>query len=262
MRSGLVRYLPDSKNLQVCSNRQWVPYNPVSRLRSGLVGHWKMDEQTGNAVDDDSGHENHATASGGPVPTRGKFTRGRYFNSAGVITVPHSPGIDFGHSSFSVSGWIKVLDVTYPRTTFAVRKGYGCYFKPGRKGWFPGWEISHGYNANGNRVCIRDHKNNGIGNVFVTHDDGYKPHQLIGKWVHYAYAFDRSAKKIRVYVNGKKQTNQVDISKITGSVSNNKNLEFGLLYGWKTKGTLDEYRLYNYALNDMEVKQLYLDHRV
>ncbi|XP_031562138.1 uncharacterized protein LOC116297960, partial [Actinia tenebrosa] len=65
MRSGLVRYIPVSHKLEVCSNRQWVPYDPVSpRSRLGLVGHWKMDEQTGDTVDDDSGHENHATASG------------------------------------------------------------------------------------------------------------------------------------------------------------------------------------------------------
>jgi hypothetical protein len=220
-----------------------------------------MDEQTGNAVDDDSGHENHATAIGGPVSARAKFTRGRYFNSAGLISVPHSPGIDFGVSSFSISGWIKVLDVSYPRTTFAVRKGFGCYFGPGRKGWFPGWEIAHGYGANGIGVCIRDHLNNSV-NVVIVHDKGYWPNQLVGKWTHYAYAFDRSAKKIRAYVNGKKQSNEADISRVTGSVNNNKNLEFGSLYGWQTKGTLDEYKLYNYALNDAEVKQLYLDHRV
>jgi len=161
----------------------------------------------------------------------------------------------------SRSGWVKILDVTYPRTTFAVRKSFGCYYKAGRQGWAPGWETGHGYSANGIRVCIRDHSNNKV-DATVAHDDGYKPSQLLGKWTYYTYVFDRQAKKIRVYVNGKKQSNEVDISTITGSVNNSNNLEFGRLYGWKTKGTLDEYRLYNYALRDEEVKQLYLDHKM
>lgn len=261
MRSGLVRHISSSNSLQVCSSNQWTPYNFVKRLRSGLVGHWKMDEETGNYVDDDSGHENHGTASGGPVPACGKFTRGRFFNSGGVITISNSPTINFGHSSFSVSGWQKILDVTYPLTTFAVRKGFGCYFGSGRKGWNPGWEIAHGYSPNGNSVCIRDHSNKKV-YVTVNHDDGYKPSQMVGKWTHYTYVFDRQANKVRVYVNGKKQSKELDISSVTGSVNNNKNLEFGTLYGWKTKGTLDEYRMYNYALRDDEVKQLYLDHKV
>ncbi|XP_020905785.1 uncharacterized protein LOC110243972, partial [Exaiptasia diaphana] len=92
MRTGLVRFNPACNSLQVCHNRHWAPYsvakpNPSpSPNRTSLIGHWKMDEETGIYVDDDSGHENHGIASGGPTTARGKFSRGRCFSSAGLIT--------------------------------------------------------------------------------------------------------------------------------------------------------------------------------
>jgi len=60
-------------------------------------------------------------------------------------------------------------------------------------------------------------------------------------YVHYVVVFDRvQQKKVFVYINVKKQSNRLDISPVQGSVDNDKALEFGALYGWKTKGTLDE----------------------
>ena len=124
--------------LEICSKSKWKPYfphcNPLKGCYNnrvpGLVGHWRMDEQTGNEIADDSGHENHGSASG-VVPKLSKFSRGRYFNADGLITVPNTAILNFGVSSFSVTGWIQFLDVQYPRTTFAVKKGYGCYFGAG-----------------------------------------------------------------------------------------------------------------------------------
>ena len=174
-----------------------------------------------------------------------KFSRGRFFNGlSGMITVANAASLNFKNSSFTVVGWAKILDHTYPLTTFAVRKGLGCYFGPGRPGWVPGWETGHGYQAKGLHVCIR----------VITFDNGYQPPQMLGKWVHYAVVFDRDQqKKVFVYVNGKRQSNSLDISAVQGSVDNSRPLEFGQLYGWKIKGTLDEYRLYNKVLDKFEV---------
>ncbi|KAL9957747.1 hypothetical protein ACROYT_G034683 [Oculina patagonica] len=264
MRTGMVRSIAGQKYLEVCSKKQWQTYYPQGCYDNrvpGLIGHWRMDEQTGNEVADDSGHENHGSA-GGPVPKLSRFSRGRYFDSNGVITVPNDATLNFGLKSFSVVGWAKILDVTYPLTTFALRKGYGCYFGPGRQGWVPGWETGHGYQAKGLQVCIRD-KESRLADKAIEFDDGYQPAQLLGQWVHYAIVFDRvQQKKVFVYINGKKQSNSLDISAVKGSVDNNKALEFGTLYGWKTKGTLDECRVYNRALDEIEVAAIFKNHLV
>lgn len=255
----MVRFTNEKERLEICAKKQWHSYSPRDFHVDDLIGHWRMDEQTGNKVADDSGNENHGSAIG-PVPTLSKFTRGRYFNSDGIISIPNNNVLNFGISSFSVTGWLKILDVAYPRTTFAVKKGHGCYFGPGRQGWVPGWETAHGYKANGLRVCIRDKENRKVDKTIVF-DDGYQPAQLIGKWTHYVVVFDREQqKKVFTYINGKKQSNSLDISPVQGSVDNDKALEFGVLYGWKTKGTLDEYRIYKRALNEYEVTAVFRNH--
>jgi len=261
MRTGMVRHTSDEDQLQICTQKQWQPYQPPLSFNNrvpGLLGHWKMDEQAGNNVADDSGYEHHGSASG-PTPKLSKFSYGRYFNSNGVITIPNAPALNFGFSSFSVCGWLKIVGVEYPLTTLAVRKGYGCYFGPGRAGWTPGWETGHGYSSDSLDVCIRD-KENRMARKKVRFDDGYKPG--LDKWVHYTVVFDRELqKRAFLYVNGKKQSDSLDISSVVGSVDNSRNLEFGLLYGWKTKGTLDEYRMYNKALSAHEVDLIYNNHR-
>ncbi len=130
-------------------------------LRQKLIAHWKMDEDTGSDVLDSSGNEQHATASQNVLPSRGKFARGRLFNAGnGHISVPNSPTINVGESSFSFAGWVKITDMTYPMTNFAVRKGYGCTHK---SGWVPGWETAAGYyHRSSTRACIRDHYDNKV----------------------------------------------------------------------------------------------------
>ena len=271
MTTGMVRFINDSGHsiLQVCSKNQWKSYVPQchplkgcdNKQIAGLVGHWRMDEQSGNEVADDSGHENHGFANG-PVPMLSKFSRGRYFVSAGVITVPNTASLNFGNSGFSVVGWVKILDVRYPLTTFAAKKGFGCYFGPAQPGGLPGWEIGQGYRDNGIRLCVRDNGNR-VASKVIVFDDGYQPAQLLKQWVHYAVVFDREQqRKVYVYINGKKQSNTLDIPTVQGSVDNTRPLEFGYSYGWKTKGIMDEYRVYNIALDDYEAVSIYESHLV
>jgi len=259
MRTGMVRQTKEEDKLQVCTNKRWQPYHSNNRV-SGLIGHWRMDEQTGNNVADDSGYENHGSASAA-VPQLSKFSYGRYFDMDGSITIPDAPVLNFGISSFSVSGWQKIVwPLEYQRLSFGVIKGYGCYFEPGRTGWLPGWETSHGYTLNSLSVCIRD-SNDVMSRKAIQLDYGYQPEQLIGQWAHYVVVFDREyEKKAFVYVNGKRQSDSLDISAVEGSVNNNRQLVFGTMYGWKTKGTLDEYRIYNKALDADEVAAIFQNH--
>lgn len=217
-----------------------------------------MDEENGNFVDDDSGNEMHGVAKG-PVASRGKFTRARYFNNGGIIEVPNNPTMQLWKNSFSVSGWIKTKDHAYPLTSFAMIQGYGCYFSAGKNGVTPGWDIGHGFSNRGTNICLRDNLNN-IARGTVIHNNNLTQDKLLGKWTHYTVVFNRDVKKIFLYINGVRQESSLDISNITGDIKNDEPLSFGGLYGWKTKGFIDEYRMYNKALLDMEVMLIYKDH--
>ena len=218
-----------------------------------------MDEEDGKYVDDDSGNEMHGVASTDVVAARGKFTRGRYFDSNGLINISHQPVMEHLKNSFTFSGWIKIQNYTYPLTTFAVIQGFGCYFSPSQKGFTSGWDIGHGFASDGTNVCIRDHLRNKVWGK-IAHNSDSTNNKLLGKWTHYAVVFDRKLGKVFLYVNGKKQNSFLDITKVTGDIINDKPLQFGKLYGWKTKGVIDEYRMYNIALTDLEVMTIYNDH--
>ena len=73
-----------------------------------------------------------------------------------------------------------------------------------------------------------------------------------------ALAFDRDREnKVFVHIDGVRQQHSLDISGVPGSVDNGESFTIGTLYGWKTDGTLDEYRMYNRALSEDEVRQVY-----
>ena len=63
----MVRSTEGQKFLSLCLNNRWKPYYPQGSpvptcydiCIPGLIGHWRMNEQTGGEVADDSGYENH-----------------------------------------------------------------------------------------------------------------------------------------------------------------------------------------------------------
>ena len=219
-----------------------------------------MDEDVEKYVDDDSGIEMHVIANNVTI-ARGKFTRARYFNGGGNIEIPHNDVMKLSKSDFSFCGWIKIESHTNPLTTFAVQQGLGCDYRPGRAGSTPGWDIGHGFTQRGTRICIRDDLNN-VGNEIIVHNDDVSNANLLGKWTHYVVVFNRLIGKIVLCINSKKQDLFINIRTVTGNVNNDQSLFFASLYGWKTKGFLDDYRLYNKALNETEVMIIYNDHKV
>ena len=218
-----------------------------------------MDEDVEKNVDDDSGNEMHGIANNVTIAP-GKFTRARYFNGKGNIEIPHNDVMNLSKSDFSFCGWIKIESHTNPLTTLAVQQGLGCDYRPGRIGATPGWDIGHGFTHRGTRICIRDNLNN-VGNEIIVHNDDVSNANLLGKWTHYVVVFNRRIGKIVLYINGKKQDPFIDISAVTGNINNDQPLVFGSLHGRKTKGFVDKYRLYNKALNEIEVIVIYKDHK-
>eukprot|EP01052_Picozoa_sp_SAG31_P002256 SAG31_NODE_78_length_27447_cov_83.819877_2_plen_491_part_00 len=237
-------------------------------LDEGLVLHLHLDEDesNGNAVQDASGRGNHAATLG--EIDEGRFCRGRRFRNDGPqgIDITSSQSLEFGLGSFSVMGWARFESYEYPRTSFVAKNGHGCYFHQAhehesgvaRAGWNPGWEIGHGFNPQGSDVCIRDSDDNKARGL-LRYDSGSTPLDLLGEWVHYAFVFDRTSveKRVYSYINGVQQSHSLNIGMVTGSVDNAERFTLGTLYGWKTDGVVDEYRLYNRYLNREHVMSVF-----
>ena len=224
-------------------------------IRSGLVGQWGFDEATGTVAYDMTGNRNSGSFSVDPTQSTSTCKVGNCLNyngtTGGVVSITSSSSLNFSTSSFSVSMWGFHRDFTYPKTWFMINKSNGCYVA-GR----PGWDIGHGFNSSGINICYSDGVN-GSSNRSLTFESQYRPDAVKNKWTHLVIVFDTSSHFIKAYVNSIKQTQELDISTITGSVNNSNSLNIGGMYGWKTDGFLDDVRIYNRALSADEVKQLY-----
>lgn len=220
----------------------------------GLVAYWSLDEGTSTVAWDMSGSQNNAVVSAGTTWTNGRRGKAVDFTtpaSSPNIAAPSSSSLNFGTGSFSVSMWGKYRDFTYPKAWFMIKKSNTCYVAGNA-----GWDIGHSYNSDGIYICYTDGTNL-VQNYSLTFDTGYKPSDLINKWAMITVVFDKSANRVKVYVNGVKQTNEYDISTVTGSVSNSSNLTIGTMYGWQSDGVVDDVRIYNRALSASEVSAMY-----
>ncbi|MDP4009580.1 MAG: DUF2341 domain-containing protein [Candidatus Shapirobacteria bacterium] len=217
------------------------------------VAYWKFDEGVGTTAYDSTSNQNNATISGAAWKTEDQCISGKCLNfpSSGSITALSNARLNFSTNSFTISAWTLLRDYTYPKSTFMISKEVNNCYATGN----PGFYIGHGYQSNGSVFCINDGTN--YINSTLTYDSGYKPADTQNKWTHFEYIFDRTAGKIKVYVNGIKQSSELDISSVTGSVNNSSNLVIGTLHGWMTDGKIDDVKIYPYARSATQIKQDY-----
>ena len=236
-------------------------------MRAHLVGHWKFDDINSDSIDDDSGNELHGkrvlVAQGTYTSKSAKFTRGLHFDGkGGMVQIPHNTKLNFGKNSFTFTGWMKTENFNYPMTTLGIVQGYGCFFAKDSKEATPGWDIGHGLSEDKTNFCIRDDNANHAGFRSILHDSEFSHAKILNKWTHYALVFNRVQGKVFLYLNGKRQQKFGDISNVKGSISNNKPLSFGFVYGWKLQGSIDEFRLFDVALTDNQITLVYNDHNL
>ena len=156
--------------------------------------------------------------------------------------------------SFTVAAWVKLYDVTYPHTTFAVQHGKGICGRIYGKDATPGWDFGHGYRGGrGIAFCMFD--GNHTVETRIKFDEDYQPHAWVGGWMHQMFVVDRDAGTLASVVNGIRMKHVVDLSVITGDAFDP---DYGVklitkaagnnLYGWNMNGIVHDFRFYDYAL--------------
>lgn len=221
----------------------------------GPVAYWKFDEGYGNTVNNSTSVSGiNGTVTTATWKNESDCLSGKCldFPGSGDVTVPDNSNIDFGTGSFTVGMWGLYRDFTYPKTWFMMKKSSSCYTAGN-----PGWDIGHSYRSNGINICYSD-GTNGVANNGLIFDNGYTPSDTKNKWTHLTIVFDKSANRVKAYVNGVKQTNELNISAVTGSVNNASSLFIGgNMYGWMSDGRIDEVKIYPYARTAAQIAQDY-----
>ena len=222
------------------STERVLPY-----LDDGLVFYAKLDEPNGtNVIKDSSRYGISGTNTGSAGTTTAKYGRARYFDGVDdKITFPDSDQYDFGTGSFSFGG--------HYMFTQAAQIGRYLLWKSGVSAGYPGYHIYY----NGTQITA----------TLTDDGTGWRNIQLVSSVVNNTpmYIFvvvDRIGLNLKGYVNGI-QVGTVSLSSMGSgsSTSNSYPLILGnnVGSGYPFKGYIDEVRIYNRALSQAEITQLY-----
>jgi hypothetical protein len=205
----------------------------VNSTSAELVGHWKFDEGTGEAVNDSSGNGNHGTLVDSVVWDTGQIGGALKFDGTpGYVIIPHSDSIKLiNQGDYTITMWFK-QDV-----------------------------------VEGIANLLQQTDVNGTGRTLLLADaaDGIRAYlggtstlsgviEEAGIWYHVAMVVTEggAADTITFYINGEQAGTpaQVDSEDCEGDylIGTNKDLN-----GRWINGLVDDFRLYNHALSEPEV---------
>ncbi len=201
-----------------------------------LVAHWSFDNC--DAIDD-SGNGNNGTIQGNPECIAG--IKGKTFEFDGAddhVEVTDSPILDI-NNQITVAHWFKM---TTPQIfTFMVSKG----ISPGTFVWATRVDTPKSLYFD-----IRT-ANHGTKAAFFYGSDNLDD----GKWHHIAGTFDGLL--VKIYLDGFLMATQ-DIGVADTLATNNEMLTIGSMDNQHYyDGAIDEIRIYNRALHESEIKELY-----
>ena len=235
--------------------------------RGKPVGWWKFDECQGTTLNDASGNANNGTLNIGASGTQtsagtctdGLSTSAWYNGSTGkynaslnfdgtddYVSVGNPSELSFERTNpFTLGAWIKTNSTTgrpigkLDSSTNGYR-GYSLFIRNGK----PVLQIISTWTSNAIDV---------EGNTTVAD----------GAWHHIVATYDgsSSANGVKIYVDGKQISTTTNYNSLTGTIVNNINLEIGRGGSGSVlnpfNGQIDDVRIYNYALTEEQVKNLY-----
>lgn len=222
-------------------------------VKDGLVSWWSFDRSAiaaDGTVEDGFG-DNNGTVEGEPEIVEGKIGECLQFDGIDdFVTIPHSESLDIGGVEFSLEAWVKAP--TQPAGLW-LNTIYG----KGGTNWKAGYLIAVRGSSDAALV--------GGCTVLVSRDgSGTETHTEKNidddEWHHIVGVFSRTPGEIRVYVDGKLEQSTgtdgtIDLSTAAeariGRSSQQSNSA-----DWFA-GCVDEVRLYNKALSEVEIQQNY-----
>lgn len=225
---------------------------------NGLVAYYPFN---GNA-NDESSNGNTGTPYGATLTTDRKTGNlsGAYnfggFNNSSFIEVPNSNSLQFTNE-FSVSLW-------YSLSTYEGMEGYGNLASQGYHMLFAkdadwgGFYAGTSGNAALDSVYYNFTNNLSFGNANFDATAAVKGTAAnLNIWIHMSYVVENGTAKI--FRNGVLIKNQSIPNSLNFSTANTKNLYLGRYssFWYPLNGKMDDVRVYNRALSDAEVQQLY-----
>jgi hypothetical protein len=232
----------------------WIILKTAIVSPKGLIAYWDMESLSWNTIYDMSANLNTWTLIS---VTQSGWKIWKALSYDGVswwyMLVASTGSLKLWSKSFTISWMGMHNNYDYPKSNFMIKQSSLCYINWASNAWF---DIGHWYVSEGINLCVRDVNNNQMrGNLIF--DPWYRPIDLIWKWIHYTFIFDRDKGIVVAFINGRRQSNTLNLSAVTGTIDNSNDMLIGAMYWWKTDWMLDEIRIYNRAISDYEATALY-----
>ncbi len=224
--------------------------------RGGPVGWWKFDECQGSVAHDSAGTNNGTitVATGNPIgtcTTASTFWGGTSGTGAGKRnSAPTFDGVDdyvdagdpangtLDPQEITVSTWIKTTQTSAGRIVW----------KWGGSASERSYLLSLGDITSGK---IRFIAATGDGTVYTLLDSGISVND--GNWHHIVGTYDKTAGTIKLYIDGVLEQN----GSLTGNIQNTSGSLTISLAGTPFNGSIDDVKIFNYALTPLQVKTEY-----
>ncbi|MEC8665762.1 MAG: LamG domain-containing protein [Pseudomonadota bacterium] len=248
---GLMQYNANFNVMEYCNGTEWVAMGPVggAPVTDGLMGHWTLDETSGTFADS-SGNGNTGTQSGGvSYEEEGVLANAVGFDGVDDhVQVTHSASLTTA-DDLSLSFWIKLHEDPddLPNAVWRIMDKHPG-FADGDPGW---WLLINGYLDEALYFRVGD----GSSDFSV---DATKTEWDVGKWymITVVYTQNGTTPIVDFYIDGE------FLNTRTGSTFTpdwgTDNLRFGGGHNDSSlSADLDDVRMYNRALSDTEVRQLY-----
>jgi Concanavalin A-like lectin/glucanases superfamily len=206
----------------------------------GLVGYWSFDNCDGR---DSSANANHGAVSGAPVCVAGKIGNGLRFNgSTDWIVVPSSAS--FPKNAITLSYWVH-------RENNAIGAVLQNYLSKDLA--FQSYLMDNGALTAGLWLGTPGFWTQ-YGSANTT------PLPTLTDWVHFAFTYENTTRRAKLYVNGVLMSDAVDADARAIVRESGNALYLGRNSSanvYHIRGVLDEVRIYDRALSSQEVGQLF-----
>lgn len=242
--AGYLMYNDDFNVMQFCNGTNWIAvgqssigYSGSCGVTSGLVGHWKLDENTGTTAADASGSGNTGTLLNGPTWASGKVSNSLNFDGVDDYISVGTPSALSLSTTGTLSAWIK----TNTSTFYPVIVGNADFVNDSR-GYLLALDSSGHARI---ELCSAS--------AFKNVDSSAT--YLDGNWHHITGTWDGTT--IRLYVDGSEvASSSQDVTPVSGvyPVTMGKDPNQSTSY---FVGLIDDVRIYNRALTVGEISQIY-----
>jgi hypothetical protein len=226
----------------------------TSTLSNGLVGYWKMDETaswsgTLNEVLDSSGNGNHGQAQGATggkaYQGAGKFGKGGYFDGTDdYVDIPDSSNLRPGNGSWTVSLWARPPNSNQAEGEMVAKVAPVA-------GFFLEICGDIDCNTSGKKFKAKYREDSNTYRAAATSSD-----VADSNWHHLTMVADKAADKLKLYVDGVEAAVSLGGLGSWPNITNTDNLNIGAANTWSQyfTGSLDDVKIWNYALTSEQVK--------